>query len=324
MSIESIESIESNLSLETVMAAFKQFGSADLFKVIRTATTLAEKCVKSEAKPLKKEKGSTPKQLRKPAAWVKYVLEYAHLNGWEEFVCVNKKKNEEVEYPASIEVDGKHVFPDGKKLILTQAMSLSKKWWAPKEKTGSNEELYRTFEAEFAAQPEEAEAEEAEEAPAKPVMVRKTAAEKAKELAAAKAAKEAAKPPKKVAAPKVTTKTVVKVPAKAMKAVVVPVAAAAPVKAPAPVGVKPGPKKKAVVPEWTCPNDGNVYPWDYKTEKLLRNFENQVWAADADGGCGDWKGIYLPTEDRIDDSAADPYADDSDEEESVKEEMDTN
>ena len=77
----------------------------------------------------------------------------------------------------------------------------------------------------------------------------------------------------------------------------------------APVGVKPGPKKKAAVAEWTCPTDGNVYPWTYKGEKLLRDFENRVWAMDAEGGCGDWKGLYLKDEDRIDDSAADPYAD---------------
>ena len=309
MSTESIENTEQVLSLETVMAAFKQFGSADLFKVIRTATTLAEKCAKTESKPPKKEKGATPKQLRKPAAWVKYVLEHARSNGWEEFVCVNKKTNEEIVYPASEEKDGKYVFPDGKPLILTQAMSLSKQWWQPKAKVGTKEELYRDFETAFAEMPEEEPAVAAEAAPAKPAMVRKTAAEKAAEVAAAKAAVEAKKAPKvkKEAAPKATvTKTTVKVPAKATKAV----AAVAP--SMAAVGIKPS-KKKAVAVEWTCLNDGNVYPWDYKGEKLLRNFENQVWAADADGDCGDWKGIYVVAEDRIDDSAADPFAEEDEE-----------
>ena len=35
---------------------------------------------------------------------------------------------------------------------------------------------------------------------------------------------------------------------------------------------------------------------------------------DAEGGLGDWKGIFHPEEDRIDDTVADPYADEEDEE----------
>jgi len=315
---ESVEIQENTLELSTVLAALKQLGCADLFKVMRTATTEAEKRSKEESKAPKKAKGPTPPQLQKPKAWVAYVLKYATENGWESFVCENKKSGEEIVMPASEEMEGKHVFPSGKALILTQAMSLSKKMWQAKAKTGTHEAVYRAFEAEFAARPVEAVA--AAEPAAKAPLVRKTAEEKAAEVAAKKEAATAAKAAaaaakaaaaaekaaeKKAATPKAVPKAAVKVPAKA---------AAVPAAVAAPAGVKPGPKKKAAEPAWTCPNDDNVYPWTYKGTKLLRNFTNQIWTADADGGCGDWKGLYLPAEDRIDDSAADPFADEEDEE----------
>jgi len=320
--IESVSEVESQagaLELNTVLAALKQLGCADLFKVMRTATTEAEKRSKEESKAPKKPKGPTPPQLQKPKAWVAYVLKYATENGWESFICENKKSGEEIVMPASEEKDGMHVFPSGKALILTQAMSLSKKMWQAKAKTGTHEAVYREFEAEFAARPVEVAA--AAAPAAKAPLVRKTAEEKEKEQQAKKDAKDAAAAAKKAAkdakaaekaaekapkaAPKAAVpKAAVKVPAKA--------APAAPVAAPA--GVKPGPKKKAAEPAWSCPDDGNVYPWTYKGEKLLRNHENQIWSAESDGGCGDWKGLYLPAEDRIDDSAADPFADEEDEE----------
>jgi hypothetical protein len=310
---ESVEIQETTVALElnTVLAALKQLGCADLFKVMRTATTEAEKRSKEESKAPKKAKGPTPPQLQKPKAWVQYVLKYATENGWESFVCENKKSGEEIVMPASEEKEGKHVFPNGKALILTQAMSLSKKMWQAKAKVGTHEAVYREFETEFAARPVEV-AVAAEAAPKAP-LVRKTAEEKAAELAAkqvaAKAAKEAAAEEKKKAKAakeaEKAPKAAVKVPAKAAKAA--PAATAAPVAVTA--GVKPGPKKKAVEAVWSCPADGNVYPWTYKGQKLLRNSDNQVWEAEEDGGCGDWKGLYLPAEDRIDDSAADPFAD---------------
>jgi hypothetical protein len=318
---ESVEIQENTLELSTVLAALKQLGCADLFKVMRTATTEAEKRSKEESKAPKKAKGPTPPQLQKPKAWVAYVLKYATENGWESFVCENKKSGEEIIMPASEEKEGKHVFPSGKALILTQAMSLSKKMWQAKAKTGTHEAVYRTFEAEFAARPVEAVA-AAEPAPKAP-LVRKTAEEKAAEVAAKKeaatAAKAAAAAAKAAAAAEKAAEKKAAVPKAAEKKAAVPKAAvkvpaaAVPAAVAAPAGVKPGPKKKAAEPAWTCPNDDNVYPWTYKGEKLLRNFTNQIWTADADGGCGDWKGMYLPEEDRIDDSAADPFADEEDE-----------
>jgi len=57
---------------------------------------------------------------------------------------------------------------------------------------------------------------------------------------------------------------------------------------------------------WSCPNDGCVYPWTYKGTKYLRNSDNQVWREEAYGGCGNWCGVYLIDEDRIDDSVEEP------------------
>ena len=59
---------------------------------------------------------------------------------------------------------------------------------------------------------------------------------------------------------------------------------------------------------WTCPIDGMVYPWTYKGVKYLRNNDNQLWMYDGKE-CGDWKGLYLIAEDRIDESAIDPFED---------------
>ena len=307
-SVESVHSIEMEVvPIEVVLASLKSLATADLFKVTKASVAEAEKRCKSGklAPKVEKEKKETPKQLRKPKEWVNWVLKHAQANGWESFTVENKKANELIEMPESVQNEaGEYRFPDGKKMTLTLAMSLSKLYWAAKDKMGSHPELYAEFETEYATTlvSEEEPVEVVEE---KPKMVRKTAAQKAEEIATAKAALEAAKPVKVPKAPKakeIVPKTAVKVPAKASKAVAAVVAAPA-------SGVKPGPKKKAVVPVWSCPADGNVYPWDYKGEKLLRNFENQVWVAEEDGGCGDWKGIYLPEEDRIDDSAADPFAD---------------
>jgi len=312
-SVESVQSLEA-VELSSVLAALKQLGCADLFKVMRTATTEAEKRAKEESKAPKKPKGPTPPQLKKPKEWVGYALKYATENGWDSFTCENKKSGEAIVYPASELKEGKHVYPNGKPLILTQAMSLSKQMFNAKLKKGSHETVYRAFEAWLAAQPVEAAV--AAEPAAKAPMVRKTAEEKAAELAAKKeaatAAKAAAAAAKKEAKDAKTAEKGTKVPKAALKA-----APAAAVAAPAAAGVKPGPKKKAApkpVEEWSCPTDGNVYPWPYKGETLLRDFENRVWAMDAEGGLGDWKGIFHPDEDRIDDTVADPYADEEDEE----------
>lgn len=320
-SVESVQSLEAEVvTLDVVLASLKTFAVADLFKVSKASLAEAEKRVKSgKTEPkVAKEKKATPKQLRKPTQWVVFTLNHATTHGWEEFTVENKKSHEIIEMPASVQNEaGEHVYPSGKKMILTHAMSLSKQRWAPKAKEGTHKDLYDEFEAEFNAQP----VEEAEAAPEKPKMVRKTAEEKAAEKAAAdkvkeeaKAAKAAAKEAKKAAVPA----KAVKAPAKAVAKVEAPAKAVAKAvakaEAPAaPVGVKPKKATPKPAEEWSCPADGNVYPWSYKGKKFLRNSENQIWEAEADGGCGDWAGVFIPAEDRIDESAADPFAEEEDE-----------
>jgi hypothetical protein len=333
-SVESVESLSQEIVVElsTVLAALKQFDCADLFKVIKTATIEAEKRSKSESKPKKDPsapKKPTPKQLQKSTAWVKFTLLHAANVGWEEFIVCNRKSGEEILMPASVEIDGKHVYPDGKPMILTHAMSLSKQRWAPKAKEGTHEELYNVFSASFDAQiamePEELE-EYAKELP--PLIVRKTAEEKAAEIAAKKAELEEAKAIAKAARESEAelkkqakaaekeaekqAKAAAKAAAKATKApVVVKVVKAAPKPAATkPVAAKlPAPKpavKNPTAAVWSCPADGAVHPWNYKGTKYLRNSDHQVWLQEADGSCGDWCGVFLMEEDRIDDSVEEP------------------
>lgn len=259
-----------------------------------------------------------------------------------------EKEDEEIEMPASVLHDGAHVYdgsvteknPAGKQLIHKDAMSLSKQRWAPKVKVGSHEELYNEFlesyvedvvevsdsasvasskkvvkmtAAEKAASAEakkaEKEAEKAAKKAEKEAEKEAKKAEKEAEKAAKKAEKDAEKEAKKAekeASKKPTTKT--PVPAAAVKkaaSVSAPVKATAAVKAP--VKKAPVAAKKE---EWTCPADGMVHPWPYKGKQYLRNSDNEVWLKGADGGCGDWQGIYLPADDRIDDSVPEPVFDD--------------
>ena len=240
--------------------------------------------------------------------------------------------------------------PAGKQLIHKDAMSLSKQRWAPKDKKGTHPELYAEFEAAYVEEevdvPEAAsvasskvvvkmtsaektavaEAKKAEKAALAAAKKEEKAleaavkkAEKAAEAAAKKeareleraekkAAKEAAKKPSaKAPVPAAAIKKAApaKVPAAASAAVA---ALAAPVKAPvkkAPVAAV-APKKE----EWSCPADGMVHPWPYKGKQYLRNADGEVWLKGADGGCGEWQGVYLAAEGRIDDSVAEPLFED--------------
>ena len=240
--------------------------------------------------------------------------------------------------------------PTGKQLIHKDAMSLSKQRWAPKDKKGTHEELYNEFLESYVEEEAPEADDASTTSSTKKVVVRKTAAEKVAEAEAKKAEKEAEKAEKKAAkeaekeakkaekeaekeakkaekeaekAAKKAEKEAAKkpaskapVPAAAVKAAVkAPVkAATTPVKA-APAAAVKAPVKKAAVAapkkeEWTCPADGMVHPWPYKGKQYLRNSDNEVWLRGADGGCGEWQGVYLPAEERIDDSVPEPVFDD--------------
>jgi hypothetical protein len=77
--------------------------------------------------------------------------------------------------------------------------------------------------------------------------------------------------------------------------------------------VVPAAPKKAKKEEWTCENDDNVHPWEFKGKKYARNFDNQVWMVDSNGEVNGWAGVFDGK--KIDASAAEPvYMDEEDEE----------
>jgi hypothetical protein len=51
--------------------------------------------------------------------------------------------------------------------------------------------------------------------------------------------------------------------------------------------------------------DGMLGLWDYRGHKYLRNNKNQVWSVDN----GKWIGVYLPSDDKIDDNESEPDCD---------------
>ena len=329
------------VEVEAVLASLKTLETADLFKVLKQALAAAEKrstaaAPRGKAAAAAKKAGSMPKgvvppQLRKPRAWVDFTLHHALENGWESFTVFQTKKDketgekidEEIEMSASVLHEGAHVYngsvtektPAGKQLIHKDAMSLSKQRWAPKDKKGTHGELYAEFETAYVE--EEVDVPEAASVASSKVVVKMTSAEKTAAAEAKKEAKELEKAEKKAekeAAKKPSAKA--PVPAAAVKkaslaGAKVPAAASAAAASVVKVAVKkPVAAAAAKKEEWSCPSDGMVHPWPYKGKQYLRNSDNEVWLKGADGGCGEWQGVYLPAEDRIDDSVAEPVFED--------------
>jgi hypothetical protein len=311
-------------------------------KVVSKAASKKEK--KPSKKTGSMPKGQVPPQLRKPRAWVDFTLKHALEHGWESFTVFQTKKDketgekitEEIEMPGSIVHNGANVYdgsvtektPNGKQLIHKDAMSLSKQRWAPKENKGTHEELYREFESQYVEEDIETASETSSTTSSK--VIKKTAAEKEAEKEAKKAAKEAEKEAKKAAkeAEKEAKKAAKEAEKEAKKAAKeeekkkkdVPKAAVkkeekketekesvAKKEEKKEVAVaKPTKKPVAKKEEWSCPADGMLHPWSYKGKNYLRNSDNQVWLRDVDGGCGDWQGIYMVADNRIDDSVPEP------------------
>ena len=310
----------------------------------RSKTTSPKKAPTKKAGSM--PKGVVPPQLRKPRAWVDFTLKHALEHGWDAFTVYQTKKDkvtgektdEEIEMPASELLNGANVYkgsvdekhPAGKQLIHKDAMSLSKQRWAPKEKAGTHHALYLEFETSYVDDSVSTSSSDSDGE--KKVVVRKTAAEKAAETEAKKQVKAAETEAKKAAAAaekeakkaekeaekeaKKEAAAAEKAAKQALKKTVVPVKAITAAK-PVTVAVKPvtvtvkpvaKPVAKAAAKkeEWTCPADGMVHPWPYKGKQYLRNSDNEVWVKGEDGGCGEWQGMFKPTEDRIDDSVAEP------------------
>ena len=326
---------EPKADIEATLAAIKGLELSDLIKVMKQATMEAEKRQKSQ-KGTKKgsmPKGVDPPQLKKPRAWVDFTRQHAQENGWEPFTIIQSKKDkttgekttEEVEMPGSVLHEGIHIFegsidaknPNGKMLIHKHAMSLSKQRWAPKAAEGTHQELYEEFISTYEVDSEESveakndskeAAVRAKEEKAKAKLAEKEEKAKAKE-AEKEQKKQAALIAKEEKAKVKEAEKALKVPkaaiAKPATQVAKPVEKA--VAKPAVKAVKPVTKAvKQAVKVWSCPNDENVHHWPWKGKDLMRNFQNEVWTRGADGEIETWQGMYIPEEDRIDDSVAEP------------------
>ena len=62
-------------------------------------------------------------------------------------------------------------------------------------------------------------------------------------------------------------------------------------------------------PKNIFPNDGYVHPWTFKGVTYCANHEREVWKMTEDEDLGDWVGVYLPKEDRIDETVPEPEYD---------------
>ena len=222
------------IDFDSIVVSIKTLDVVDLSKILKIVVLEMEKKVKN-VKPTKstKKKGSmptgiVPPQLRKPRAWVDFTLAHAQENGWEPFTVHQSKKDketgekieEEIEMPASIELNGRHIFPDsvdeknpqGKTIIHKDAMSLSKQRWTPKTQEGTHQELYETFLAQYEEEePEEKSSvsEKMTELAEKKRLKEEEAAEKKRlkeEEKAAKAAEKEAEKAAKAATKKTPTK----------------------------------------------------------------------------------------------------------------------
>lgn len=319
-------------NVETVSASIKEFDASELMKVLKVIVNEMEKKLKTKVTKVKKEgsmpKGKVPPQLLRPRAWVEFTLKHAQENGWESFIVNQTKKDketgdkttEEIVMSKSINHNGVHVYedsideknPNGKKMIHKDAMSLSKQRWTPKDSMGTHKKLYEEFLEEFdleQAQKME-ENDESVESDSKeeevPKKVDKEAEKEAKkaEKEAKKAEKEAEKAEKEVEKAEKKLEKVKPASSKAAKAAKVEAPVATPVKSKA-AAAAPGAPVKAKKDNWSCPNDGELHQWFFNGESYLRNYENEVWK-DEDGEMGEWCGVYIPSENRIDEDVRSP------------------
>jgi hypothetical protein len=233
--------------------------------------------------------------------------------------------------------------PDGRQIIHKEAMSLSK------QRKESGHATYAEFEASYVDDTDDDKSDAGSTA-SKKIIVKKTAAEKEAEAAAKKAEKEAEKAAAKAAkeaekaaakeakeaekaaakaakdAEKAAAKAakdsekkpVVKavVPAAAVKKTVVTKTAtpakteAAAAKTEAVAAPQATQKKKPAAKVEEIPNDGMVHPCTIKGKKYLRNSDGETWTVGADGGVGEWAGMYDAKADKLDTSVPEPVFED--------------
>jgi len=68
---------------------------------------------------------------------------------------------------------------------------------------------------------------------------------------------------------------------------------------------KPRARKPRAPKVWKCPDDSAIYYWTHEGVNYFRNAHHHVWLQWGDM-VGPWRGIYIPSEDRIDTSAVEP------------------
>ena len=333
------------MPVDDLIAQMKLLSQPDLFKVMKQATAQLEKASKVAAKPTKAKKASKKAanpnksydQLKKPRAWVNFVLQDALQNGWPAFSITQSKKDKDsgdkieeiTDMPESECVDGVYYYKGsvdpttgkGKPMITKHAMSLSKIYWSNKDKTGTRKDLYDAFEEQYVNDSgnESAAASESESQDEKKVVVvRKTASQKSREAEEKKAAKLAEKEAAKAA--KEAEKAAAKAAKEAEKAAK-PAAkpkAAAPAPAPAPAAAAAAevaaPKKKTVaakakqtkpVDNWVAPDEDGFHDWTWEGKLYFRNHLNHIFT-NVNGEAKEWVGLWIPAELRFDTTAQMP------------------
>ena len=133
--------------------------------------------------------------------------------------------------------------------------------------------------------------------------------EKQAEKAAAKAAKEAEKAAAK-AAKDADKKPATKAPVPAAAVKKAAATPAKPAEKPAEAPAAAAKKKPAPAKAEEIPNDGMVHPWTFNKKKYLRNSDGETWTVGADGGVGEWVGLYDAATNKLDTSAPEPAFDD--------------
>jgi hypothetical protein len=281
---EDSESCDSSVfgDASALKARLQSLPLADLMKIAKAAMVELERRAKSGAPKAAKAGGAeAPKKKNSVAEWQQFVLDYSLENGWPTFEYKANRKLDGVmtpvviEMPASELVDGAYIVPGsvskkspaGVQLSISQAMCLAKKYWSSKENAGEREDLWQAFQV---TQPQE---KIVAVSPSRPKMT--LAALQQQQLAAEAAAKAAAEAAK----------------AKNAK--------------PAPKSAKPLVKKAgAVVPKWTCPDDGNMHAFEHGGVAYQRTFAGYIFDADAE-----YLGKWDEANNRLDSSVPNPFED---------------
>ena len=321
----------STSTIDIILPLLPMLSAGELCTVMAAGADLLSKSTKG-AKAAPRAKGAVPPQLQKNKEWVEFVFAVAQERGWEAFEA--KDGVNTIECEASVDTEEGPRFEDGSEINMKLAMSLAK------HLKDNSSELWDLFSADYEeANPKEEVAAAAaapvrrtrqqisEEAAAKRLVKEAEMAERkrvreeaaatkaaAKEIAdAEKEAKKAAKEAEKEAkeSSKAAKLPSVKLPAAAAASSVTAAARVAALlsktKEPAVAARAASPKAPLKVSAWTPPMEGAFKKLAIGGKKYLVNHLCQTWVAgESDGEMEEWAGVYLVSENRIDDSAEEP------------------